>query len=383
MSKLNFIATTTFGLEATVKREVIKLGYENIKVLDGRIDFQGDETTIVSSNIWLRSADRVWLNIGEFEAFTFDELFEKTKALPWTDFITEDGKFTVIGKSIKSQLFSISDCQAIVKKAVVEKLKLKYNKDWFDETGAEYRIQVGILKDHVTLMIDTTGPGLHKRGYRDTATAAPLKETLAAALIDLSYWRKNRVLIDPVCGSGTIPIEAALIAKNIAPGISRKFVSENWPQISPKIWKEARAEAYEKIDVHFRPEIFGSDIDPKAIEIAKHNAKLAGVDDCIKFEVKDLNEIILPCDYGVVICNPPYGERIGTTKEVERLYKNMGNVFDMDPTWSVYVITSYEDFEKLYGRRADAKRKLFNGMIKTDYFQFQGTRPPKDVQFNK
>ena len=377
MEKLNYIATSTFGLEATVKREVAHLGYEITSVSDGRIDFCGDITAIAEANLWLRCADRVILNVGEFNALTFDELFEGTKALPWERWITKDAKFTVTGKSVKSKLFSVSDCQAIVKKAVVERLKKTYHIDWFEETGAEYKIQVGLLRDTVTLTIDTTGPGLHKRGYREHHAEAPIKETLAAALVELSYYKKDRILLDPMCGSGTIPIEAALIAKNIAPGIKRRFVSETWAQIDKGIWQAAREKAKDSIDKSSKLQIYGSDLDGRAGVLAIHNAKRAGVADCITFDVKDLKDVKLPGSYGVAICNPPYGERIGKATTVEGLYRQIGATFAEDDTWSVYVLTSYEEFERLYGRRADAKRKLFNGMIKTDYFQFLGPRPPR------
>lgn len=320
--------------------------------------------------------------MGQFEAFSFEELFEKTKNINWAEWIPKDGNFIVTGKSIKSQLYSVPDCQSIVEKAIVESLKKKYKLNWFEKTGATYKIQVAILKDVVTLTIDTTGPSLHKRGYRDSAVIAPLKETLASALIELSFWKKNRILLDPTCGSGTIPIEAAMIAKNIAPGISRKFVSEQWENIPSKCWKETRAKAYSEIDVDFTPEIYGSDIDPKAIEIAKNNAINAGVDDCIRFEVKPLNQIKLFKDYGVCICNPPYAERMGELKEVEQLYRDMGKIFRKNKTWSFYTITSNEDFEKLYGARADKKRKLFNGNVKIDYYQYFGLRPPKEQLIN-
>lgn len=377
MEKLNLIASTTFGLEAVVKREIMALGFHDIKTFDGKVEFTGDESAIPKANLWLRCAGRVWLKMGEFTAVTFDELFEKTKSLPWGDWIPEDGKFTVVGKSVKSTLFSVSDCQAIVKKAVVEKLKLKYHTSWFDETGAEYTIQVGILKDVVTLAIDTSGSGLHKRGYRENALIAPLKETLAAAMIQLSYWRKDRILLDPFCGSGTIPIEAALIARNIAPGLNRKFASEEWERIDKKLWKDARVAAYQAIDYDCMPQLYGSDIDADAIELAKQNAIKAGVDDCIAFSVKPCQEIQLPGDYGVLIANPPYGERIGEVKEVENMYRALGGIMNSNRTWSTYLITSMEYFESLFGRQASAKRKLFNGRIKTDYYQFYGPRPPK------
>lgn len=377
MSKLNLIASTTFGLEAVVKREVQRLGFEDIKTFDGRVEFTGDESAIPKANLWLRCAGRVWLKMGEFTAVTFDELFEKTKAIDWSEWIPEDGKFTVVGKSVKSTLFSVSDCQAIVKKAVVEKMKLKYDTSWFDETGADYTIQVGILKDVVTLAIDTSGSGLHKRGYRENAMIAPLKETLAAAMVELSYWRKDRILLDPFCGSGTILIEAALIARNIAPGLNRKFASEGWEKIGKDTWKAARVAAYQAINYDVTPEIYGSDIDPEAIALAKQNAVKAGVDDCITFEVKPCDEITLAGDYGVLIANPPYGERIGELKEVENMYRAIGGIMNSNKTWSTYVITSMEYFETLFGKKASAKRKLFNGRIKTDYYQFYGARPPK------
>ena len=340
MEKINLIATTTFGLEAVVKRELMALGVDDMHASDGKIEFTGDESTIVKTNMWLRCAGRVWIKMGEFKAVTFDELFEKTKALPWGDWIPVDGKFTVVGKSVKSTLFSVSDCQAIVKKAVVEKLKQKYKVDWFDETGAEYKIQVSILKDVVTLAIDTSGSSLHKRGYRADAMTAPLKESLAAAMVLLSYWRKDRILLDPFCGSGTIPIEAALIGRNIAPGLNRKFASEEWERIDPALWKQARVDAYKAINYDCELEIYGSDIDPEAIEVAKENAIKAGVDDCITFEVKPCQDIKLMGDYGVLITNPPYGERLGELKEVENLYRALGRIMADNTTWSTYLITS-------------------------------------------
>ncbi|MTI46432.1 THUMP domain-containing class I SAM-dependent RNA methyltransferase [Sporosalibacterium faouarense] len=377
MSTVELIATSTFGLEAVVKREVTDLGFDIISVENGKVTFKSDFSGIAKANLWLRSADRVLLKIGEFKAESFEELFDKTKALPWGEWITQDGEFTVTGKSIKSKLFSVPDCQSIVKKAVVEKLKEKYEVDWFEETGAKYTIQVALLKNIATLTIDTSGEGLHKRGYRETALEAPLKETLAAAMIQLSFWDKNRLLVDPFCGSGTIPIEAAMIGRNMAPGLHRKFASEEWPQIGEKIWKEERVKALKAIRQDVEINIIASDIDKRAIEVAENNAFEAGVDDCIEFKSIDMAKLRLNEKYGVIICNPPYGERLGEKEEVRELYKTMGIKFNKLDTWSKYVITSEEDFEKYYKKKADKKRKLYNGRIKVDYYQYYGPRPPK------
>ena len=378
MQNLHFTATAAFGLEAVVKREAESLGFSDISVLDGRVDFTGDLKSIAAANLWLRSADRLLLRMGQTSALSFDELFEQTKALNWADWIPKNGKFTVLAKSVKSKLFSLSDIQSIVKKAIVEKLKLSYPVEHFSEDGPEYTVQAALLKDVLTLTIDTTGyrTGLHKRGYRANSAVAPLKETMAAALISLSYWKPGRILLDPTCGSGTIAIEAALMAKNIAPGLSRTFVSEAWPQIPREIWKDARKQAYAAIDTDAEPMLFASDIDPAAIELAEANATKAGVDDCIQFKPTPLEKLTLPGEYGVAISNPPYGERLGRMKELEQLYKDMGRIF-RNPTWSVYVLTSDEFFESAYGKKANAKRKLFNGNIKTDYYQYYGSRPPK------
>ena len=367
------IATAAFGLESVVKREVSALGYSDIKTFDSKVEFTPPSLpeAIARANLWLRSADRVLLKIAEFPATTFEELFEQTKVLPWEEWIPEDGKFTVTGKSVRSGLFSVPDVQAIVKKAVVEKMKQKYKVKWFKETGAEYTIQAAILKDIVTLTIDTTGTGngLHKRGYRAQATKAPLKETMAAALIDLARYNGKKAFYDPCCGSGTLPIEAAMMAKNIAPGLSRKFASEEWPQIPASIWKEARQAAYAAIRVESEPIIHAADIDPAAVELAQANAELAGVDDCIHFEARPLSQTILPAETGVSIINPPYGERLGQVKQAEALYAELGRLFN--PTkWNVYVLTPDEFFETAYRKKARAKRKLFNGMIKTDYYQY-------------
>jgi len=380
MEKLNLIATTTFGLEATVKREITRLGCDITASSDGRIDFTGSFADLARANLWLRASDRVLLKMGEFTATTFDGLFEQTKALPWEDFITADGHFTVTGKSIKSGLFSVPDCQAIVKKAVVERLKTKYNMDWFPETGPVYKIQVALLKDVATLTIDTTGAGLHKRGYRAVTSAAPIKETLAAAMIELSYWRKDRIFLDPMCGSGTIAIEAALMAKNIAPGLNRDFVSESWPQINAKIWEEAREEARAKVNKNDIAPIFTSDIDKELVVQSQENAKTAGVADYVRFNVADVAKIALPGDYGVMITNPPYGQRLGETDQLRQIYAALKRLFPKDSTWSAYIITSDEEFERHFGRKANAKRKLFNSATKTDYFQYQGPRPPRSSE---
>jgi len=367
------IATAAFGLESVVKKQVQDLGYTNITGQDGRVEFTPPNLfeAIVRSNLWLRSSARIQIKIGEFTAITFEELFERAKVLPWDEWIPADGKFTVTGKSVRSGLFSVPDIQSIVKKAVVEKLKQKYKVTWFPESGAEYTIQAALLKDVVTLTIDTTGVGnsLHKRGYREKANDAPMRETMAAALLSLARYNGKKTFLDPCCGSGTLPIEAALIAKNIAPGLSRSFACENWEQIPKQLWKEARAAAYAAIKTDFEPQIFGADIDPACIELAKANAELAGVDDCIHFELRAVKDTVLPAETGIAIVNPPYGERMGKIKEVEQLYSELGQIFN--PTkWNVYVITPDEFFESAFKRKARAKRKLFNGMIKTDYYQY-------------
>lgn len=377
MEKISLIATSTFGLEAVVKRELKNLGIEEMNVSDGSIEFKAPISMIPVLNINLRSADRILLVMGKFKAFSFEELFETTKKLPWGDILPIDAHFIVTGKSIKSTLYSVPDCQSIVEKAIVEKLKLKYKVNWFEKSGAVYKIQVAILKDTVTLTINTSGAALHKRGYRDSQVIAPLKETMASAMIDLSYWNKDRLLLDPCCGSGTIPIEAAMLAKNIAPGLGRSFVCEDWGLIDSAYWKNARKEAFSNIKTDITPEILASDIDPRAIEIAQKNAENAGVDDCIKFKNIPFNQTKLTKDYGVCISNPPYAERMGVLSEVEQLYKDMGRIFRANKTWSVYIITSHEGFEGLYGRKADKKRKLFNGNVKIDYYQYYGARPPK------
>ncbi|XMB65908.1 class I SAM-dependent RNA methyltransferase [Mycoplasmatota bacterium zrk1] len=377
---IELIATTTFGLEAVVKRELISLGFRIIKTEDGKVTFESDFSGIAKANLWLRSADRVLLKLGEFRAITFDELFEKTKVLPWTDWISVNGQFPVNGKSVKSKLFSISDCQRIVKKAVVEKMKTKYNKDFFEETGPSYTIQVSLLKDVATLTIDTSGAGLHKRGYRVSNVSAPIKETLAAALIMLSYWNKDRALYDVFCGSGTIPIEAALIARNIAPGLNRKFASEEWPILDQEIWTLNREEATKAIDRTLNLEIYASDINQENLTAAKNNATQAGVGNDITFFKSDFKSVNFSKDYGIIISNPPYGERLENENiyKVKQMYRDMGKIFNQLETWSKYIITSFEGFENLFEKKADKVRKLYNGKLKVRYYQYYGPRPPKE-----
>lgn len=378
MEKIKLAAVCTFGLEAVVKRELQELGYENLETDNGWVYFDAEVKDIAIANINLRSAERVMLILGQFKALSFEELFNKTYDLPWEEWISVDGRFTVKGKSVKSKLFSVPDCQSIVKKAVVKKLAEEYDVEWFSESGAEFTILVSIHKDIATISMDTTGSreGLFKRGYREISTIAPLKETMAAALIQLSYWNKNRILLDPMCGSGTIPIEAALIGRNIAPGLNRNFASEGWNKVKPEYFKNAKFEARKKIDLDIDIKIYAYDISKRAISIAKQNAIEAGVEDCIEFEARDIKSFDKPpFDYGILITNPPYGERIGSEDEIKEIHKTIGKVFGRNNTWSNYIITSNEDFEKDYGKKADKKRKLFNGDVKVEFYQYFGKRP--------
>jgi putative N6-adenine-specific DNA methylase len=371
------IATTTFGLEAIVKRELLALDLEVTQVENGKVNFLADISEIIKANLWLRCADRVLLQVAQFRAVTFDQLFEKTKSIDWSEFIPKNGKFPVDGQSVKSTLFSISDSQAIVKKAIVESLKEKYQLTWFPENGPVFNVKVSLLKDIATLTIDTSGVALHKRGYRQNAVTAPLKETLAAALIYLSFWNKDRKLLDPFCGSGTIVIEAAMIAKNIAPGISRDFVFKSWPMIDEDTYKKVLREAYGKIDQELELDITAYDISQENIDAAIDNADNAGVGDCIKFETKDFYDFNPKEDYTVMITNPPYGERLSEQEEVQRLYTHMGKTLSKLKTWSIYVITSDKDFENTFNKKSDRKRKLYNGRIETLYYQFYGENPNK------
>lgn len=373
--RLELIATATFGLEAVVKREIQNLGYKILKSEDGKITYMGDERAIVKSNLWLRSADRVLLKMAEFKAMEFEELFQQTKALPWEELIPIDGKFTVTGTSVKSKLHSVPACQSIVKKAIVERLKEYYCIDHFEETGAAYTVKTTILKDNVTLTVDTSGAGLHKRGYRARDVAAPIKETLAAAMVQLSFWREDRLMMDPCCGSGTVPIEAAMIGRNIAPGLNRSFACEGWELIPPEMWKEERKAAYDAINYDTSLRIFAFDIDPKAIEAAKENAIEAGVDDCIVFKCMDMRKIQANEPRGIIITNPPYGERIGEAKQIEAIYKKYNEFFKKNPTWSLFMITTDKTVEKkIMERPADRRRKLYNGRLEVCYYQFHGAK---------
>ena len=373
--RLELIATATFGLEAVVKREIQNLGYKILKSEDGKITYMGDERAIVKSNLWLRSADRVLLKMAEFKAMEFEELFQQTKARPWEELIPIDGKFTVTGTSVKSKLHSVPACQSIVKKAIVERLKEYYCIDHFEETGAAYTVKTTILKDNVTLTVDTSGAGLHKRGYRARDVAAPIKETLAAAMVQLSFWREDRLMMDPCCGSGTVPIEAAMIGRNIAPGLNRSFACEGWELIPPEMWKEERKAAYDAINYDTSLRIFAFDIDPKAIEAAKENAIEGGVDDCIVFKCMDMRKIQANEPRGIIITNPPYGERIGEAKQIEAIYKKYNEFFKKNPTWSLFMITTDKTVEKkIMERPADRRRKLYNGRLEVCYYQFHGAK---------
>ncbi|MFA5479529.1 MAG: class I SAM-dependent RNA methyltransferase [Candidatus Muiribacteriota bacterium] len=376
MSKIKLTATCAFGIESILKRELKELGFEQTAGMDGRIDFEGSLSDIAKTNINLRTAERVYVNMGEFDAISFDDLFENTKKIPWEKWIAPDGKFSVNGKSVKSQLSSVPACQSIVKKAIVERLKEAYGIKWFKETGAEFPVDFSLLKDKATLFLDTSGTGLHKRGYRTETVEAPMRETLAAALVLLSYWNKDRLLVDPMCGSGTICIEAALIGKNIAPGLNRDFCSEKWPVIDQKLWKNQKEEALKKIDNNIKLQIKGSDHNPACIEAAKHNASKAGVLQDITFEVMELDKLWIDKQYGVVITNPPYGIRLTDFTEINKLYISFNKIFKKKTGWSIYIITADALFENYFKRsKPDRKRKLYTGKIKVNLYQYFGERP--------
>lgn len=382
MKMIELVAPCHFGMEAVLKREILDLGYEISQVEDGRVTFLGDLEAVAYANVFLRTTERILIKVGKIHAETFDELFEGTKALPWEDFIPEDGKFWVAkANSIKSKLFSPSDIQSIMKKAMVERLKTVYHRERFEETGAEYPIRVSILKDEVLIGLDTSGVSLHKRGYRQMTAPAPITETLASALILFTPWKKERILVDPFCGSGTFPIEAAMLAANMAPGMKRHFLAEKWENLIPiRHFQDAKEEAADLVDLSVETDIQGYDIDGEIIKAARANAKMAGLDHLIHFQQRPVSELSHPKKYGFVITNPPYGERLEEKKNLPALYKEMGDAFRRLDSWSEYVITAYEDAEKYIGRKADKNRKIYNGMMKTYFYQFLGPRPPKRKQ---
>ncbi len=381
MERFELIAPCHFGLEAVLKKEITDLGYEITLVEDGRVTFEGDAEAIARANVFLRTAERVLLKVGSFTAVTFDELFEKTRALPWERYIPRDGKCWVAkASSIKSRLFSPSDIQKIMKKAIVRRLQEEYDlgQQLLPETGSQYPLRVFLFKDQVTVGIDTSGDSLHKRGYRTLTSKAPITETLAAALILLTPWKKDRILVDPFCGSGTFPIEAAMIAANMAPGMNRSFLAESWSNLVPrKHWYHAVDEASELLNDSVEVDIQGYDVDGDIVRAARENAKRAGVDHLIHFQQRPVSELSHPKKYGFIISNPPYGERIEEKKNLPELYRQIGERFRALDSWSMYLITSYENTEKYIGRKADKNRKIYNGMMKTYFYQFLGPKPPR------
>ena len=379
MRTFDLLVPCHFGLEAVLKREIYDLGYDITKVEDGRVTFEGDEEAICRANIFLRTAERVMIQVGRFKATTFEELFQGIKNLPWEEYIPEDGKFWVKkASSINSKLFSPSDIQSIAKKAMVERMKQKYHKEWFKEDGAAYPVRIFLLKDEVTVALDTSGDSLHKRGYRTMTSKAPLTETLAASLIMLTPWRKDRILVDPFCGSGTFPIEAAMIAANVAPGMNRDFTAEEWTNlIDRKLWYECVKEAEDMIDTTVKVDIQGYDIDGDVIKAARENAKRAGVEHMIHFQQRAVADLSHPKKYGFIITNPPYGERLEDKADLPELYTQIGQAYQRLDSWSMFLITSYTDTEKYIGRKADKNRKIYNGMLKTYFYQFLGPKPPK------
>ena len=379
MKQFEYISPCHFGLEAVLKRELMDLGLEITKVEDGKVTYTGDESTCARANVFLRTTERVLLKVASFRAETFEELFENTKAIAWEDYLPKDAKFWVAkANSVNSKLFSPSDIQSIMKKAIVERMKQKYKQDWFEESGASYPLRVTILKDEVTVCIDTSGESLHKRGYRRLTSKAPITETLAAALIMLTPWNKDRILVDPFCGSGTIPIEAAMIGAKIAPGMNRNFLAETWSNIIPNdSWAKAKQEAEASVVKDVEMNIQGFDLDGEIIKAARQNARWAGVDHLIHFQQKPLHELSNSKKYGFIITNPPYGERLEEKKELPGLYKEIGKVFGALDSWSYFIITGYEEAQKNIGKQPDKKRKIYNGMMKTYFYQYMGPRPPK------
>ncbi|QIB70136.1 class I SAM-dependent RNA methyltransferase [Aminipila butyrica] len=382
--KLELIATATFGLEAVVKREIEALGYKILKAEDAKITYMGDERAIVRSNLWLRCADRVLVKMAEFEALEFEDLFQTIKGIPWEEWIPADGNFKVNCSSVKSKLFSMRSCQSVSEKAIIERLKENYGVERFEKTGAEYVVKVTLLKDRATITLDTTGVGLHKRGYRQSAVTAPIKETLAAAMVQLSFWREGRLLVDPCCGSGTIPIEAAMLERNIAPGLNRRFAAEGWQAIDEKLWKEERKKAFEEIRQDKDIRIQAYDIDPAAIEAARENAADAGVEDCIEFKRMNVSELEATEMSGVIITNPPYGERIGEKEQIRKIFNKFKSFMKQNPSWSLFMITPDKTVEKqIFGRMADRRRKLYNGNMEVCYYQFHGAKVKKEEEKNQ
>ena len=377
MKTFECIAPCHFGLEAVLKREIIELGYEITSVEDGRVTFIGDAEAVCRANVFLRTAERILIKVGQFHAETFDELFEGTKALPWEEYLPQNAKFWVAkAASVKSKLFSPSDIQSIMKKAMVERMRKVYRVNWFPEDGDAFPIRVFLHKDEVTVSLDTTGESLHKRGYRKLTAKAPIAENLAAALIMLTPWNKTRILVDPFCGSGTIPIEAAMMAANMAPGMNRSFLAESWTHIiSRKEWYACMDEAAELVDFIQMPDIQGYDIDDEMVRIARENAKLAGVEQYIHFQRRGIEALSHPKKYGFIITNPPYGERLEDKNTIASIYRTLGERYRQLDSWSLYMITSYEDAQQMIGRKADKNRKIYNGMLKTYYYQFMGPKP--------
>ena len=377
MKTFECIAPCHFGLEAVLKREIIELGYEITSVEDGRVTFIGDAEAVCRANVFLRTAERILIKVGQFHAETFDELFEGTKALPWEEYLPQNAKFWVAkAASVKSKLFSPSDIQSIMKKAMVERMRKVYRVNWFPEDGDAFPIRVFLHKDEVTVSLDTTGESLHKRGYRKLTAKAPIAENLAAALIMLTPWNKTRILVDPFCGSGTIPIEAAMMAANMAPGMNRSFLAESWTHIiSRKEWYACMDEAAELVDFSQMPDIQGYDIDDEMVRIARENAKLAGVEQYIHFQRRGIEALSHPTKYGFIITNPPYGERLEDKNTIASIYRTLGERYRQLDSWSLYMITSYEDAQQMIGRKADKNRKIYNGMLKTYYYQFMGPKP--------
>ena len=373
------IAPCHFGMEAVLKREILDLGYEISQVEDGKVTFLGDDEAICRANIFLRSAERVLLKAASFQAVTYEELFQGTKAVPWEEYIPKDGKFWVAkAASIKSKLFSPSDIQSVMKKAMVERMKEAYGIQWFPETGSSYPLRVFLYKDNVTVGIDTTGVSLHKRGYRTLTSKAPITETLASALIMLTPWKKDRILVDPFCGSGTLPIEAAMMAANMAPGMKRTFLSQEWENLIPKReWEDVLEEANDLVETDVDVDIQGYDIDGEIVKAARANAEAAGVGHMIHFQQRPVSQLSHPKKYGFLFANPPYGERIEEKENLPALYQTLGERFAALDSWSAYIITAYEDVEKYMGRKADKNRKIYNGMMKTYFYQFMGPKPPK------